>query len=87
VRFSVSWAVCHAAAELAAATTAAFEQHADVVIITSFPDLGALTGARVFGELGMTEAASPTRGHSRPMRVPRPSPAPVARAWPCWSAR
>ncbi|MFJ5221238.1 IS110 family transposase [Streptomyces sp. NPDC088354] len=45
-------AACTSADELEAATVAAFETHPDAEIITSFPGLGALTGARVLAELG-----------------------------------
>jgi transposase len=43
---------CRNADELEAAAVAAFEQHADAAIITSFPGLGALTGARILAEIG-----------------------------------
>ncbi|MGW1973903.1 IS110 family transposase, partial [Streptomyces tubercidicus] len=45
-------AACTSADELEAATVAAFATHPDAEIITSFPGLGALTGARVLAELG-----------------------------------
>jgi transposase len=45
-------AACTNAEELAASTTAAFEQHPDAEIITSLPGLGSLTGARVLAEIG-----------------------------------
>jgi transposase len=45
-------AACASADELQAATVTAFEAHPDAEIITSFPGLGALTGARVLAELG-----------------------------------
>jgi transposase len=45
-------ACCAAADDLEQATTEAFEQHPDAAIITSFPGLGALTGARVLAEIG-----------------------------------
>jgi transposase len=38
--------------ELAEAAIEAFERHPDAEIITSFPGLGPLTGARVLGEIG-----------------------------------
>ena len=38
--------------QLGQACTAAFEQHPDYQIITSFPGLGDIAGARVFAELG-----------------------------------
>jgi transposase len=45
-------AACTAADELAEAAIAHFEQHPDVEIITSFPGLGNLAGARVLAEIG-----------------------------------
>lgn len=45
-------ATCTAADELAEAAVAHFEQHPDAEIITSFPGLGMLAGARVLAEIG-----------------------------------
>jgi transposase len=45
-------AACAAAADLEQATAESFNQHPDAGIITSFPGLGALTGARVLAETG-----------------------------------
>ena len=45
-------AACAAADELAEAAIAHFEQHPDAAIITSFPGLGNLAGARVLAEIG-----------------------------------
>jgi transposase len=45
-------AACTAADELAEAAIAHFEQHPDATIITSFPGLGMLAGARVLAEIG-----------------------------------
>jgi transposase len=45
-------AACAAADELAEAATDHFERHPDAEIITSFPGLGTLTGARVLAEIG-----------------------------------
>lgn len=45
-------ATCEAAAELAAAVEEAFGQRPDAAIITSFPGLGVITGARVLAEIG-----------------------------------
>ncbi|MCD0486078.1 IS110 family transposase [Streptacidiphilus sp. ASG 303] len=45
-------AACSSAEELAEATTALFEKHPDAEIITSFPGLGSLSGARVLAEIG-----------------------------------
>lgn len=45
-------AACTAADALAEAAIAHFDQHPDAEIITSFPGLGMLTGARVLAEIG-----------------------------------
>ena len=45
-------AACAAVEELAEAAIAHFEQHPDAAIITSFPGLGNLAGARVLAEIG-----------------------------------
>ncbi|MCA2240675.1 MULTISPECIES: IS110 family transposase [Mycobacterium avium complex (MAC)] len=45
-------AACSAADALAEAAIAHFEQHPDAEIITSFPGLGMLSGARVLAEIG-----------------------------------
>ena len=45
-------AACTAAADLEQATVESFNQHPDAEIITSFPGLGPLTGARVLAETG-----------------------------------
>ena len=45
-------AACTAAADLEQATIESFNQHPDAGIITSFPGLGPLTGARVLAETG-----------------------------------
>jgi transposase len=45
-------AACAAADSLAEATRTHFEQHPDATIITSFPGLGLLAGARVLAEIG-----------------------------------
>ena len=45
-------AACAAASELERAATESFSQHPDAGIITSFPGIGALTGARVLAEIG-----------------------------------
>jgi len=45
-------AACRAADELAEAASHAFQQHPDAVIITSFPGLADMTGARVLAEIG-----------------------------------
>jgi transposase len=45
-------AVCASAGELEQAAVESFNQHPDAGIITSFPGIGALTGARVLAEIG-----------------------------------
>ncbi|MFB9923872.1 transposase [Amycolatopsis halotolerans] len=45
-------AECASADQLTESATAAFQQHPDYTIITSFPGLADLSGARVFGEIG-----------------------------------
>jgi transposase len=45
-------AACASADELEQAATESFNQHPDAGIITSFPGIGALTGARVLAEIG-----------------------------------
>ena len=45
-------AACAAASDLEQAATESFNQHPDAGIITSFPGLGPLTGARVLAEIG-----------------------------------
>jgi len=45
-------AACASADDLEAAATGSFSQHPDAGIITSFPGIGALTGARVLAEIG-----------------------------------
>jgi transposase len=45
-------AACQSADDLEAAAVESFNQHPDAGIITSFPGIGALTGARVLAETG-----------------------------------
>jgi transposase len=45
-------AACRAADELAQATSEVFQQHPDAKVVTSFPGLADLTGARVLAEIG-----------------------------------
>jgi transposase len=45
-------AACANASDLEQAATESFNQHPDAGIITSFPGIGALTGARVLAEIG-----------------------------------
>ncbi|WP_234321345.1 transposase [Streptomyces katrae] len=55
-------AACANASELEAATREAFEQHPDARLISSFPGLGSLTGARVLAEIGDDRARFATAG-------------------------
>jgi transposase len=52
-------AACRAAADLAEAAGAAFAEHPDAEILTSFPGIGPVTGARVLGEIGDDRARFP----------------------------
>ncbi len=45
-------AACANADELQSAAEEAFDQHSDAAIITSFPGLGRLSGARILAEIG-----------------------------------
>ena len=45
-------AACRAADDLAEAAAAAFAEHPDAVILSSFPGIGPVTGARVLAEIG-----------------------------------
>jgi transposase len=45
-------AACQSEADLRAAAEESFSQHPDAGVITSFPGIGALTGARVLAEIG-----------------------------------
>ena len=45
-------AACRAADDLAEAAAAAFAEHPDAAILSSFPGIGPVTGARVLGEIG-----------------------------------
>jgi len=75
-------AACAAADDLEQAAVESFNQHPDAGIITSFPGLGALTGARVLAEIGDDRSGSRMPKDSRPTQAPRPSPAPPARPSP-----
>ena len=65
--------------ELEHALGEAFPRHPDAAIITSFPGLGTVLGARILGEIGETGPGSPTRKPSKPSPGPRRSPARRAR--------
>jgi transposase len=75
-------AACAAAADLEQAVTESFNLHPDAGIITSFPGLGALTGARVLAEIGDDRSRFQVPKDSRPTPAPPPSPAPAARPDP-----
>ena len=68
---------CANADDLAEAAATAFRAHPDAAIITSFPGLGALTGARVLAEIG--DDRIPLRRRPRRSR-PTPDRAPITRA-------
>jgi transposase len=72
-------AACASADELEQAAVASFNQHPDAGIITSFPGLGPLTGARVLAEIGDDRSRFQDAKASRPTQAPRPSPAHPAR--------
>ena len=55
-------AACRAADDLADAAAEVFAQHPDAGILTSFPGIGPLTGARVLGETATTAPGSATPG-------------------------
>jgi transposase len=69
-------AACTAADDLQQATTESFDRHPDAAIITSFPGLGALTGARVLAEIGDDR----TRFHDRKGLKAYAGAAPITRA-------
>ena len=75
-------AACASADDLEQAAIESFNQHPDAGIITSFPGLGALTGARVLAEIGDDRSRFPMPKASRPTPEPPPSPAPAARPGP-----
>lgn len=69
-------AACDGVDQLAETTAAAFRQHPDYRIVTSFPGLGELTGARVLAEIGDDRTRFTD---ARSLRA-YPSSAPVTRA-------
>ncbi|HET6919493.1 MAG TPA: transposase [Jiangellaceae bacterium] len=69
-------AACANADELAAETSAHFDQHPDAEIITSLPGLGSITGARVLAELGDDRS----RFADAPALKAYPGASPVTRA-------
>ena len=56
--------------QLTEATTEAFQQYPDYAVITSFPGLADLSGARVLGEIG--EQIVAVHGQSDQWRLQRP---------------
>lgn len=75
-------AACAATDDLEQAVIDAFEQHPDASIITSFPGLGALTGARVLAEIGDDRSRFRDGKGLKAYAGPRRSPAPAAGARP-----
>jgi transposase len=71
-------AACHNASDLEAAAIGTFNQHPDAEIITSFPGIGALTGARVLAEIGDDRSRFADGKGSRPTPGPLPSHARAA---------
>jgi hypothetical protein len=72
-------AACASADDLETAATESFNQHPDAGIITSFPGIGALTGARVLAEIGDDRSRFQDARASRPTPAPPRSPARPAR--------
>ena len=76
-------AACAAAGDLEQAAAESFNLHPDAGIITSFPGLGALTGARVLAEIGDDRSRfQDAKGLKAYAGSPPPSPAPPARPGP-----
>ena len=75
-------AACAAAADLEHAATESFNLHPDAGIITSFPGLGALTGARVLAEIGDDRSRFQDAKGLKASAAPPPSPAPPAKPGP-----
>lgn len=69
-------AACDGVEQLCETTATAFRQYPDYRILTSFPGLGELTGARVLAEIGDDRTRSPMPVHRARMPVPRRSLAP-----------
>jgi hypothetical protein len=78
-------AACAAADDLQDAVIDAFDQHSDADIITSFPVLGPLTGARVLAEIGDDRSRFHDHKGLKASPEPRRSPAPAARPPPCYA--
>ena len=75
-------AACAAADDLERAATESFSLHPDAGIITSFPGLGALTGARVLAEIGDDRSRFQDARGLKAYAGAAPSPAPAARPGP-----
>ncbi|MFE7046277.1 hypothetical protein ACFU9X_44975 [Streptomyces atratus] len=58
---------CISVEDLTKATTASFDRHPDAEIITSFPGLGSVTGARALAEISDDRC----RIHDRELERPR----------------
>jgi hypothetical protein len=79
---------CDSADALADAASEAFQQHPDHPIITSFPGLADLTGARLLAEIGDDRRRfADARAHSRHSPERPLSPGPQAAASPSCAAR
>jgi Transposase IS116/IS110/IS902 family len=79
-------AACTSAGDLEQATTQSFNQHPDAGIITSFPGLGPLTGARVLAETGDDRSRFADAKGLKAYAGPPPSPAPAANPSPSCTA-
>jgi transposase/transposase IS116/IS110/IS902 family protein len=80
-------AACASADDLERAATESFSLHPDAGIITSFPGLGALTGARVLAEIGDDRSRFQDAKGLKAYAGAAPSPAPPARPSPSPAAR
>ncbi|CQR59425.1 Mobile element protein (plasmid) [Streptomyces leeuwenhoekii] len=81
-------AACTSVDDLTEATVESFDTHPDAEIITSFPGLGSLTGARVLAEIGDDRSrftdAKGLKAFAGPHRSPG-RPAEASRSWPAGS--
>ena len=80
-------AACASAADLEQAVTESFNLHPDAGIITSFPGLGILTGARVLAETGDDRSRFQDAKGLKAYAGAAPSPAPAARPDPSPTAK
>ena len=77
-------AACRAADHLAGATEEVFTEHPDAAILTSFPGVGTLTGARILAEICDDRSRFTEARNLRPTPARLRSPEPAARAsWSC----